>query len=522
MRAHFFQDKLPVSSSERDAGGSRAATALAALAIAIHFATNIFTPYGIHRDEFLYLAMGRHLHLWSMEFPPAIALLAQFSHTLLGDSLFAIRFLPALAAGALVYLAATIARHLGGGNFSRILTALAVLCSPLFLRAGNLFQPVVFDQLAWTVAFYALVRLVQTENTKWWLWFGVAAGLGLLMKFSAVFFGTAALAAIIVSPQRRWLLTPWPWIAIAIALAIGSPSVIGQISLDFPVLKQMQDLKASQLDRVTPAAFIGGQLLLGPAVFVAIGGLVSLIFSERLKRFAVVGWMSLFAFLILMLLHGKSYYLGPVYPALFAAGAVAIEGFPNSTMRRSVEWIAAALIIAFGLLTFPIGVPILPPERMAAYSSAIGATSALRNNQGELDRLPQDYADMLGWEQQVAEVASVYNSLSAADKQAAVIIAANYGEAGAIDYYGPRHGLPNAIAAAGTYWFFGPGSKPGMVAVTIGVPEKTIKAFFREGQLVKTVGDPWSVDEERTVPIFIARNPYKTLQEVWPSLAGRN
>ncbi len=466
--------------------------------------------------------MGRHLHLWRMEFPPAIALLAQFSHTLLGDSLFAIRFLPALAAGALVYLSATIARHFGGGRVSQILAALAVLCSPLFLRAGNLFQPVVFDQLAWTVAFYALIRLAGTENTKWWLWLGVAAGLGLLVKFSAVFFGTAALAAIIVSPQRRWFLTRWPWAAIAIALAIGSPSVIGQIALDFPVLKQMQDLKASQLDRVTPAAFIGGQFLLGPAVFLAIAGLISLIVSERLKRFAVVGWISLFAFLILMALHGKSYYLGPVYPALFAAGAVVIEGFANAKVRRSVEWIAAALIVAYGALTLPLGVPILPPETMAAYSTAIGAASALRNNQGELDRLPQDYADMLGWEHQVAEVASVYNSLSPSDKQQAVVIAGNYGEAGAIDYYGPRYGLPNAIAAAGTYWFFGPGTKPGSVAVAVGVPEKTIRAFFRDGQLVKTVGDPWSVGEERNVPIFIARNPLRTLQEVWPSLAGRN
>ena len=506
----------------RTPGASRVALSLAVFAVILHFATNVFTPYGIHRDEFLYLAMGRHLHLWRMDFPPAIALLAQFSHTLFGDSLFAIRLLPAIAAGTLIYLSAKIARHLGGDSFSQSLAALAVLCCPLFLRAGNLFQPVIFDQLAWTVAFYTLVRLVQTENPKWWIWFGVTAGLGLLTKFSAIFFGTAAVIAIIITPERRWFATRWPWLAILIAIVIGSPSVVGQIALDFPVLVQMRDLEAAQLDRVTPAVFMSGQLIFGPGVLLAIAGLVALIIAKGLKRFRVVGWACVFAFLILLILHGKSYYLGPVYPTLFAAGAVALETIRGVKLRRSLQWISVALIIVYGAVTLPIGVPILPPERMTAYSLAIGATSALRNNQGELDRLPQDYADMLGWPEQVAAVAKVYNSLSPADKARAVIIADNYGEAGAIDYYGPRYGLPSVVSATGTYWFFGSGPKPGDVAVTVGVDGPTLKQFFAESQLVTIVGDPWSVMEERAVPISIARRPFKTLQQVWPSLAGRN
>jgi hypothetical protein len=503
-------------------GISRLVIALAALTVLMHFATNLFSPYGIQRDEFLYLAMGRHLHLWRMEFPPAIAILAKFSHTLLGDSIFAIRFFAAIASGVLVYLSAKIAANLGGSRTAQIIAALAVLTSPLFLRAGNLFQPVVFDQLAWTVAIYALVRLVRTENPKWWIWFGIAAGLGLLTKFSAIFFGTAALLAVIVSPQRKWFLTPWPWVAMGIALVLGSPSVVGQIVLDYPVLKQMQDLKESQLERVTPSVFIAGQVQLGPGFLLALGGLISLLIVKPLRRFSIAGWTCLFAFFILMILHGKDYYLGPVYPALWAAGACAIELVSRQRMRIALEWIAIVLLVGFGLLTLPIGIPILPPEQMAKYSLAIGATSALRNNQGELDRLPQDYADMIGWPEQVQAVADVYKSLPPADRVRAVVLAANYGEAGAIDYYGPNLGLPNAISPAGTYWFFGPGSKPGDVAVALGIEEESLKRFFREVTLVRTVGNPWSVGEERKVPIFIARSPYKTLQEVWPSLAGRN
>jgi 4-amino-4-deoxy-L-arabinose transferase and related glycosyltransferases of PMT family len=503
-------------------GTSRVAFWLAVFTVLLHATTNWFTPYGIHRDEFLYLAMGRHLHLWRMDFPPAIALIAQFSHTLLGDSLFAIRFMPAIAAGTMVFLSATIVRHLGGDRFSQGLAALAVVCCPLFLRAGNLFQPVVFDQLAWTIALYTLVRLVQTENPKWWIWFGVAAGLGLLTKFSAIFFGTAALIAIIITPERRWFATRWPWLAILIAIVIGSPSVVGQIALGYPVLIQMRDLKAAQLDRVTPTAFMRGQLLYGPGVMLAIAGVVALIADKRLRRFSVVAWTCVFAFLILMILHGKSYYVGPIYPTLFAAGAVTLGSIPSASLRRSAQWVAVVLIVAYGAVILPLGLPILPPDRMTEYAHAIGATSALRTNQGQLDRLPQDYADMLGWPEQVAAVAKVYNSLSPADKAQAVIIADNYGEAGAIDYYGPRYGLPKVVSATGTYWFFGPGAKPGDVAVTVGVDGPTLKQFWAESQLITTVGDPWSVMEERVVPIYVSRRPFKTLQQVWPSLAGRD
>ncbi len=522
MTAVDTDERLGADQHTRTAATSRVAFWLAVFTVILHAVTNLYTPYGIHRDEFLYLAMGRHLHLWRMDFPPAIALIAQFSHTLLGDSLFAIRFMSAIAAGTLVFLSATIARHLGGDRFSQSLAALAVVGCPLFLRAGNLFQPVVFDQLAWTVALYTLVRLVQTEKPKWWIWFGVTAGLGLLTKFSAIFFGTAALIAIIITPERRWFATRWPWIAILIAVVIGSPSVVGQIILGYPVLIQMRDLKAAQLDRVTPAAFMRGQLFYGPGVWLAIGGIVALIVSKRLTRFSVVAWTCVFAFLILMILHGKSYYLGPIYPALFAAGAVALELIPSVGLRRSLQWIAVVLIVAFGAVMVPLGLPILPPQKMTAYANKIGATAALRTNQGQLDRLPQDYADMLGWPEQVAAVAKVYNSLSPADKAQAVIIADNYGEAGAIDYYGPRYGLPNVVSATGTYWFFGPGTKSGDIAVTVGVDAPTVKQFWAESQLVTTVGDPWSVMEERAVPIFIARRPFKTLQQVWPSLAGRN
>jgi hypothetical protein len=488
---------------------------LAGLKLALHLWVNATTQYGFHRDEFLYLAMGRHLQLWRMDFPPGIAVLAEATRALLGDSLLAIRLVPALAGTALVVAAALFARELGGGRRAQWLAALAVLASPLFLRSANLFQPVVLDQLAWSAGLFAVTRLSWDAKPRWWIALGLALGIGLLVKFSIAFIGLAIVAAILLTPLRRSLLGPWPWLALALAAAIGSPSIAGQIELGFPVLGQMADLRDQQLERVTPVAFLLGQLLWGPATLLAAAGAVALLLADRFRRYRALGWSCACALILLLLLQGKSYYLGPVYPALFGAGAVLLE-------RSPLRWVAALLIVAFGAALLPLGVPILPPQRMSEYAHTIGATAALRTNTGELERLPQDYADMLGWEEQVAAVARVYHELPAEDRARAVLVAGNYGEAGAIDLYGPRRSLPGVVSAAGSYWFFGPGDKPGEVAVTIGLTGEDLAPFFDSLQAATRITNPWAVEEERDLTVYVARRPRRTLQELWPALAGRN
>ena len=490
-------------------------SALAALTLGLHLWVNATSPFGFHRDEFLYLAMGRHLRLWAMDFPPGIALLAQATRALVGESLIAIRLGPALAGAALLVLAALFARELGGGRRAQVLAAVAVLADPLFLRSANLFQPVVFDQLAWSLALFAVVRLSWSPAPRWWLVLGLALGAGLLIKFSIAFVGIGIIAAILLTPLRRSLLTPWPWAALALALAVGSPSLVGQWHLGFPVLGQMADLREVQLERVTPADFLLGQLLYGPATLLAAVGLVGLLGSPRCRRYRALGWSVLGALAVLLVLQGKPYYLGPVYPGLFGAGAVLLE-------RSALRWVAAVLIVGYGAALLPLGVPILPPADLAAYAERIGATAALRTNTGELERLPQDYADMLGWEAQVAAVAGVYRGLPEPERHQAVIVAGNYGEAGAIDLFGPRHGLPPAVSPAGSYWFFGPGGKPGAVVVTIGIGQDDLAPLFDSVAVAARAGHPWAVAEERELTILVARGPRRTLQEIWPTLAGRN
>ncbi|HUR93244.1 MAG TPA: glycosyltransferase family 39 protein [Gemmatimonadales bacterium] len=498
------------------------AAALGAFALILHAAVNLLTPYGFHRDELLYLAMGRHLRLWAMDFPPGIALLSETVRATLGDSLSAIRFVPALAGSLLAILAALASRELGGGRWAQSLAAFAVVANPLFLRSANLFQPVVFDQVAWTLALYALLRLCHDSAPRWWLLLGTALGLGLLTKFSAAFLALAIAMAVLLSPRRAWLRTPWPWVAAVLAMAIGSPSIVGQIRLDWPVLGQMAELRSSQLARVTPADFMLDQLRWGPATVAGLIGLGALLFHPALRRFRVVGWTCAVALAILLGLHGKAYYAGPLYPTLIGAGTLVLERVQVPRPGRIVRWGFLAALACFVAGTLPLSLPLLPPDPMARYAQAIGATAALRTNTGEIEALPQDYADMLGWEAQVRAVADVYRSLPAPDRRRAVLVAANYGEAGALDFFGPRYGLPPVVSPTGSYWFFGPGTKPGEVVITIGVDRADLEPMFATVVPAKRIGSTWSVAEERDLTIYVARRPRRTLQEIWPSFAGRN
>jgi uncharacterized membrane protein len=487
------------------------------LKLGMHATTAIVTPYGIHRDEFLYLAMGEHLRLWGMDFPPAIAVLAQLMRHTVGVGLGAIRMVPALFSTVLVVISALTARELGGGRYAQALGALLVIACAAFMRSGALFQPVVLDQVAWTVVLFALLKLGRTGDPRWWILVGVAGGFGLLTKFSIGIIGVAVLVALIILPERRWLGTRWPWLAAAIALLLGSPSIVGQIRTGWPAILYARELGAVQLTHVTVGGFLGSQLdMLGPALFLAMAGL-----WELLKRasFRMVALSCICALAILLAMHGKGYYLLPVYPVLFGAGAEWAERvsdyLAHSRGRAIVRAGVAVVIVGYGVFALPFGLPVLQPERMARYAS-MGPGGMVTTNMGQTLRLPQDYADMLGWRERVEAVAHVYDSLPPDVRAKAVIAAENYGQAGAIDYYGPAMGLPHAICTCGTYWFFGPGTLPGEVLVTIGIDESDLRTLYGNVQPAGRIDLPWSVPEERDAPLYVASEPVMTLQQFWP------
>lgn len=489
----------------------------------VHLTTNLFTPYEFHRDEFLYFAMGEHFHLWRMDIPPAIAALSVLVRGLFGDSLVMIRMVPALFGVATVLIAALLVRELGGGILSQWLVGACLLLNPLLLRAGNLFQPVVLDQFAWILGFFALARLQRDGRLRWWLLLGLGTGFGLLAKLTIGIFGLAVTIGLLLTRRLSWLRGPGPWAALLVATLLGLPTIVGQISLGFPVLGYMADLRENQLARMTLGEFFGGQLaMLGPGMILALAGTGFLLLHRSMKPFRVLGWALVATVVLFILLRAKPYYLGPAYPLFLAAGAVWTERIAGPRIRAAVQWTALALVTGYGVIVFPISLPILPPDTMEAYATRLAGEAAVRTNRGDVERIPQDYADMLGWKDQVDAIAGVFNALSQADRERAVILASNYGEAGAIDFYGPGRNLPNALSSVGTYWFYGPGEKPGDVAVLIGFSTEEIEDYFAEVELVRRVGHPFGVAEERDLGIHVARRPFRTLQEVWPELKGIN
>jgi 4-amino-4-deoxy-L-arabinose transferase-like glycosyltransferase len=494
---------------------------LAAAVLALHLITNAVSPYGFHRDEFLYVAMGRHLRLWRMDFPPGMALLYDATR-FLGQSRVALRLAPALAATALVVLAALLAREMGGGRFAQTFSALAVGASDFFLRSGNLLHPVVFDALWWTLAFYALLRLCggDPHPRRWWLLLALAGGAGLLTKFSILILGFGVLVGLLATTWRRTLLTPWPWLVLVLALAIGSPSLVGQVALGWPLVGQMRSLQAFQLQHVPLVGFLIGQVMFGPAMVVAAVGLAALLLAPAMRAHRLVGWTCLTVWIVVAALHGKTYYVGGTYAVLFAAGAAALERVRGRVGAQLRGW-ALGLTAGFGLVVLPYGLPILKPASMEWYAHATGGTEALRDVQGQMLRLPQDYADMLGWPDRAAALSVAYQSLSPVERDEAVILPSSYGLAGAAEFYGPRYGLPPVVCNVGSYWFFGPGTRPGSVAITIGLGREDVQALYDSVQVAGHLTDPWAARWEQDLTIFVARRPRSTLQALWPSWAGR-
>jgi len=297
----------------------------------------------------------------------------------------------------------------------------------------------------------------------------------------------------------------------------------------------MADLQSSQLARVTWDAFLGEQILMvGPGVILAAAGLVALVGRRSSAAHQGVGLAALGALAFLLILHGKPYYAGPIYPVLVGAGAAALsnEAYkkPQGRGLRGFAtslgaWGTLAILslqAVFGIVTLPMGLPVLPREPMAHYSERLGITAATRTNVGVQLELPQDYADMLGWREFADTVALVWSRLPEEDQRSAVLLGTNYGRAGALDWYGPDRDLPASIAPLGSYWFWGPGDREWDVAVIAGSDSADLATYFREVREEARIRDPWRVPEERNVGVFVVRGPYEPIGRVSPRFEGRN
>ncbi|HEY6442035.1 MAG TPA: glycosyltransferase family 39 protein [Candidatus Acidoferrales bacterium] len=477
--------------------------------------------YGYFRDEFDYMACGNHLAWGYVDQPPLLPFLVHICRAVLGDSLRSIRSIPALASALLIVQTAAIARELGGKRFALLLSAVAVLIAPQYLSNGSLLTTNCLEPNLWMGCAYFAILAIKRSAPRYWLWFGVIAGVSLEEKYTIALFGFGIVAGLLLSEHRRVFLNKWIWIGGAAAFLIFLPNLLWNMRYHWPFLQLMHNIRAEHRDVVLGPGeyFLQQTILIHPlAAPIWIAGLAALFFSARLKPYRFLGWTYIVCYAVLFALHGKNYYLSPVYPMLLAAGAVLIE----SALDRPIGvWLKPAIVVillAAGAYLAPITVPVFSPDHFLAYVKRLPFKLPVMEYQHKRAVLPQWYADQFGWNEIVAETAQAWNQLAPAEHPDCAIFAQDYGQAGAIDFLGRRYGLPPALSGHQTYFLWGPRGYSGNCMIVLDDRPDRLEQFFQHVQYVGTSADnPYAL--EKRIDIFICRgSKFGTLTQVWPQL----
>lgn len=494
---------------------SRLVLVIAACKLGLHLYTN--RSYGYFIDELYYLACAEHLDWGYVDQPPLIALIARLARTALGDSLPAIRLLPALAGAGKVVLTGLIARELGGGRFAQALAALCVLFAPGFLAIDNWLSMNAFEPLFWMGCAWLILRMINTGDQRLWIPFGVLAGLGLENKHSMLIFGFGLIAGLMFTPGRRLLHSRYFWVAAALALAIFLPNLLWNVQHQFPFLELQANIRRSGRNVELPlAAFVSQEALamLPVSLPVWLAGLW-FFFSRQGVAYRAMGWGWVIAAALIFTLNPRIYYLFPAFPVLFAAGAVMIERW----RERRPRWIGnvyCGSIIVVGIVCAPMAIPVLPVETFLAYSKALKLEQPRIENR-QLAALPQLYADQFGWREMAESVAAAYHRLPPEVRARTAIFGQNYGQAGAIDLFGPSLGLPKAISGHQNYFLWGPRDYTGESVLVMGDREERLKLRFESVEKVATVRHAYSMPSQN-FDVHLCRGLKQPLAAVWPQL----
>jgi len=511
------------------------------IVIAIAFAKFIFhvyfnNRYDYFRDEFDYMSCGNHLAWGYVDQPPLIPFLIHICRAVLGDSLRSIRMIPALASSLLVVQAAMLAREFGGRRFALLLSAITVVVAPQYLSNGSLLGTNCLEPNLWMGCAYFAILAIKRNDPRYWLWFGVVAGVGLQEKYSIALFGFGMVIGLLLTAQRRVFLNPWIWIGGLAAFLIFLPNLLWNIHNHWPFVQLMHNIREDGRDVVFPLPqyFFQQMLLVSPFTFpIWIRGLVVFFVSARFKPYRAFGWCYLVCFTVFFLLHGKTYYLAPVYPVLLAAGAVVVESTiggqkseteegatskPRSARLAWLKPVIVTVLLASAAYLAPVVVPILSPDAFLAYVKYLPMKLPVMEHSHARAALPQWYSDQFGWHEIVAETAKAYNQLSAAERPGCGIFAQDYGQAGAIDFFGRQYGLPPALSGHQTYWIWGPRGYSGNCLIVLDDNWERLEELFEHVEYVGTSdANPYALEQQ--IPVFICRGAkFGTLEKVWPQL----
>jgi len=514
-----------LTSSERDRQSRLSNEMVIAWAIAVvTFLLHLYfnNRYGYFRDEFDYMSCGDHLQWGYVDQPPLIPFLIHYCRILLGDSLRAVRFIPALATSLLTVQGAALAREFGARRYAMVLTALTLALTPQYLSNGGLLGTNCLEPNLWMGCAYFFILAVNRNHPRYWVWFGVVAGIGLLEKYSILVFGLGMVVGLLLTEQRRVLLNRWIWLGGAAALLVFLPNLLWNIHYDWPFVQLMRAIRADGRDVVFgPGAFLLQQVLLvGPwSAPIWMIGLFALLFMQRLRPYRALGCCYLVCYAAFFMLHGKPYYLGPVYPMLLAAGAVVIGWALEA--RPSLGWLKptiAVIVLANGIYLAPVVVPVLSPDRFLTYVKYLPVKLPVTEHSHAAAALPQWYSDQFGFKEIADAAIAAWDRIPASERADCGIFAQDYGQAGSVDFFGRAHGLPGAMSGDRTYFLWGPHNYSGNCMMVMDDRKEVLERYWQSVKYVATSAqNPYAL--ERPVDVFICKGKkFESWAAVWPNL----
>ncbi len=484
---------------------------LVAVKLIIHFLTS--TTYELHRDEMLYFTMGDHLGFGYVSTPPMIGFLAFLTRILFGYSEFGIKLFPALAGAASIFLIALFIKELGGKNLALAIAGTGFITAGAFLRSNSLFQPVSFNQFFWLLFALLVLRMVNTSQPKLWIWIGVVLGLAFLNKYSIVFFALAMLIALLISQYRKILFSKYFLLGLMTGFIIIFPNLLWQHFHHWPIVTHMTELQRYQLSNNSLPGFFLDQFLncLSSAV-VWIAGLFMILFLPQEKKYRFIAYAFLLVMIIIVAGRGKSYYTLGAYTMLYAAGGYAMEKYFTKKLSF-INYTVIILSIAGSLFALPLELPYASFETVRKLCDPETGMVPQRWEDGEIHPIPQDYADMTGWKELTAIVVDAYDRLEDYQKERCTIYAENYGQAGAISFYGHRHGLPEPVSFHDSYLLWAPDSISNGQLIYINDDVGDTGELFNECTEIGRVNNEYF--RENGIMVLLCTNPKEGWREFY-------
>ena len=484
------------------------------LNILVYFLTLSLTSYGIFRDELYYLACANRLDFGYVDQPPLSIWLLALWKFILGDSVFAIRIVPAVVSSAVVFLIGLFTLRLDGDKSAVIISTITFMLAPIFLGMSTIYSMNILDFFFWILAAYIFLRILQSDNKKLWYILGIVIGLGLLNKTSMLWLSAGIAAGTVLTPIREDLKTKYPYIAAAIAILIFSPYIIWNLIHDFAHLEFMRNAAARKYGGLTPLSFVLDLLLIfNPlSILIWLPGLFFYFFHRNARQFRALGYIWLVTLAVLLVnWHSKAEYIAPAFQILFAGGAVMIVKW-NAKLKR-LKYAIAIPVVVLGILLAPFARPLLPVDGFLVYQSALKLQPP--NSEGhKLDGLPQFYADMFGWEDLARKISKIYQSLPEEERKNTVVYCSNYGKAGAIEYYSKKYPLPKVVSPHNNYWYWwDEAGKPSTVIIIGGEPEDHFSSLWQ----VQNAGvhkTKYAMPYENNLAIYIGRGFKKSIKEI--------